>query len=388
MLRDLRTRIVGWLGRRYLTRVDGLDLSKLPDRLLWPLKREGLDPVPEIAESRETEPITRLDTGFGFGAWLVSGHAEVREVLGMHDAFSTDFTNLIGNAGITEGRTPAASASPTRPTTPGCASCSRRSSPCAGCAGCSRGSTRSSTPAGRHGRAPTARSTSCRTFALPMPSLAICELLGVPYEDRARLPAPVHRPVRPVRRRRHAPLGAISESLEYLRDIVEKQRENPGDGLIGEADQGTRRRHHRRGAGRPRRRRAHRRPGDHGQHARARRAGAAARPASASRRRSDERGDDRLVEELLRYLTVVQVAFPRFAKEDMRSRGVKIEKGDVVRRARCLRRRPRRELGAGIGAVRPGPPPSLARGVRLRHPPLRRRGARPGWSCGSPTPPW
>ena len=34
------------------------------------------------------------------------------------------------------------------------------------------------------------------------------------------------------------------------------------------------------------------------------------------------------VEELLRYLTVVQIAFPRFATEDMTLGGVQISKGD------------------------------------------------------------
>ncbi len=36
------------------------------------------------------------------------------------------------------------------------------------------------------------------------------------------------------------------------------------------------------------------------------------------------------VEELLRYLTVVQVAFPRFAREDIEIGGKTIEKGDMV----------------------------------------------------------
>ncbi|MGH8880532.1 MAG: cytochrome P450, partial [Stackebrandtia sp.] len=36
------------------------------------------------------------------------------------------------------------------------------------------------------------------------------------------------------------------------------------------------------------------------------------------------------VEELLRYLTVVQVAFPRFATEDLEIAGVRIEAGDIV----------------------------------------------------------
>jgi cytochrome P450 len=39
---------------------------------------------------------------------------------------------------------------------------------------------------------------------------------------------------------------------------------------------------------------------------------------------------DRLVEELLRYLTVVQVAFPRFAVRDLEVAGVSIKAGDVI----------------------------------------------------------
>ncbi|MCW2830895.1 MAG: cytochrome, partial [Aeromicrobium sp.] len=39
---------------------------------------------------------------------------------------------------------------------------------------------------------------------------------------------------------------------------------------------------------------------------------------------------DRVVEELLRYLSVVQVAFPRFAKKDMELFGQQIKAGDVI----------------------------------------------------------
>src|SRR4029450_1959874 len=39
---------------------------------------------------------------------------------------------------------------------------------------------------------------------------------------------------------------------------------------------------------------------------------------------------DRVVEELLRYLAVVQVAFPRFAKQDMLLFGQEIKAGDVL----------------------------------------------------------
>ena len=39
---------------------------------------------------------------------------------------------------------------------------------------------------------------------------------------------------------------------------------------------------------------------------------------------------ERVVDELLRYLSVVQLAFPRFAKQDMELFGQRIQKGDVL----------------------------------------------------------
>ena len=69
-------------------------------------------------------------------------------------------------------------------------------------------------------------------FALPIPSLVICELLGVPYADRGDFQ-------RLAMSRfdlfagAAASLGAISESLEYLLGVVKKQRDDPGDGLLG-----------------------------------------------------------------------------------------------------------------------------------------------------------
>jgi cytochrome P450 len=46
--------------------------------------------------------------------------------------------------------------------------------------------------------------------------------------------------------------------------------------------------------------------------------------------RDDDSAVDGVVEELLRYLAVVQVAFPRFARNDMELCGKKIAKEDVV----------------------------------------------------------
>src|ERR1700749_3838558 len=99
----LRSRAIGWLGRKYLARKQkkGFDLAKmsfLPDAALLPLKRTGLDPVGELGALRVQEPISRLKLPFGMQAWLVTGYDEAKAVLGRADGFSNDFTNLIGAA--------------------------------------------------------------------------------------------------------------------------------------------------------------------------------------------------------------------------------------------------------------------------------------------------
>ena len=54
-------------------------------------------------------------------------------------------------------------------------------------------------------------------------------------------------------------------------------------------------------------------------------------PEHAALMRDGSREDvDRVVEELLRYLAVVQVAFPRFAKQNMDLFGQQVKAGDVI----------------------------------------------------------
>jgi cytochrome P450 len=329
-MRGLRARVVAWLGRRYLAKAgtDGLDLSKLPEKLLWPLRRDGLDPVPVIAEIRETEPIKHLDAPFGFGAWLVTGHAEVREVLSMHDAFSNDFGNLIGSAGITEGNPGGLGfADP-----PDHTRLRKMLTPEFTMRKLRRLQPRISEIVESLLDDMAAESGPVdlvQMFALPVPSLAICELLGVPYEDRAE--------IQRLSTARFdlfggatAAVGAISESLDYLKHIVEKERRNPGDGLLG----GLVKEH-----------------GDTitddelagladglltgGLETTASMVALGALvllrdPACMKAAAGTDDEVNRLVEELLRALAVVQVAFPRFAKKDLDIGGVHIEKGDVV----------------------------------------------------------
>lgn len=70
------------------------------------------------------------------------------------------------------------------------------------------------------------------TFALPIPSLVICELLGVPYEDRADFQRRARQLVDPTTPADE--LNAVRhEEREYMSQLVEMARRNPGDDLIG-----------------------------------------------------------------------------------------------------------------------------------------------------------
>jgi cytochrome P450 len=334
-MRTLRSRIVSWLGRRYLARTQkkGFDLAKmsfLPDAALMPLKRDGLDPVAELAAKREQEPISRIALPFGMNAWLVSGYEEAKAVLANATAFSNDFTNLVGGkAGLSADQNPGGLgfADP-----PAHTRLRKALTPEFTMRRLARLTPRidaiiaEQLDAMAAATGPVDLATS---FALPIPSLTICELLGVPYEDREdfqRLSTARF----DLFGGATASLGAITESLTYLLDIVRKQRESPGDGLLGMLVK------------------------EHGDQIDDRELAGLADglltgglettasmltlgalvllrdPATFRLIHDDDDATDKFVEELLRYLTVVQVAFPRFARTDVEIAGTTIASGDIV----------------------------------------------------------
>ena len=79
-------------------------------------------------------------------------------------------------------------------------------------------------------------------FAMPIPSLVICELLGVPYEDREGFQA--LSTARFDLGLEQSPLDTIGTSLDYLQGLVEKERAHPGDGPARDAGPRARRRDH------------------------------------------------------------------------------------------------------------------------------------------------
>ncbi|MEV5714857.1 cytochrome P450 [Amycolatopsis mediterranei] len=332
---SLRSRVLGWVGRRYLARQSkkGFDLEKmssfLPDSALLPLKRDGLDPVSEMAAQRSEAPIGKLDLPFGMNAWLVTGYDEAKAVLGKATGFSSDFGNLVGNAGVTADQNPGGLGFADPPVH---TRLRKLLTPEFTMRRLNRLAPRIDEIVAGQLDAMAATDGPVdlwQAFALPIPSLTICELLGVSYEDREdfqRLSTARF----DLFGGAGASLGAMSESLTYLLDIVKKQREQPGDGLLGMLIK------------------------EHGDEIDDRELAGLAdgvltgglettasmlalgalvllRDEKAMDAvRGDEESVHRFVEELLRYLTVVQMAFPRFAKEDMEIGGVRIAEGDIV----------------------------------------------------------
>jgi cytochrome P450 len=335
-MRGARTRIIGALARLRLGRrrggsTDSL-LSMLPDSALVPLQRDGLDPVPELGRLRAEEPVSRMKLPFGLRAWLVTGYEETKAVLAAGPAFSNDFTNLVGTVGITAEQNPGGLGFTDPPdhtrlrkllTPEFTGHRLRRLAPRI-----------EAIVAGQLDEMAAAAAAGepvdlVQSFALPIPSLTICELLGVPYSDRAefqRLSTTRFDLLGGVT----GSLGAISESMEYLLKIVQSQREEPGDGLLGRLVR------------------------EHGDDlSEYELAGLAdglltgglettasmlalgtivllRHPESREAIRERDEAIDPFVDELLRYLTVVQVAFPRFARQRVEIGGATIEEGDIV----------------------------------------------------------
>lgn len=94
----------GWLGRLVTRRVRtrGIDLSHmtfLPPGARLSLERIGTDPVPQLAELRASRPVHRLKLPFDVSVLLVTGFAQARTVLTDRDSFSNDIRHLFSDAG-------------------------------------------------------------------------------------------------------------------------------------------------------------------------------------------------------------------------------------------------------------------------------------------------
>lgn len=313
--------------------VPGLPTTDDGFDIFTPLRRNGLDPSPDLARLRATTPVRKLEFFLGISAWVISDFPQVKTVLGDAASFSNDFQQLTTAAGAaaapdTQNPGGLGMADPPQHTrlkkmlTPEfTVRRLRRLAPRI-----------DEIIASLLDRMDAAGSPVdlAKMFAVPLPSLVICELLDVPYPDRDEF-----QNLSSARFDMFGGAGtgldAVSESLAYMRTLVAHRRRAPGEGLLGMLIR------------------------DHGAELSDEElAGLAdgiligghettasmlalgtitllSHPEAAEiARTGDAEAVHRLVEELLRYLSVVQVAFPRIARTDVEVGGQHIKAGDVV----------------------------------------------------------
>lgn len=324
----VRSQVLGLLISKLAGDVPYADLALLPEEVLWPLHRDGLDPVERLALIRAREPVSRLPAPFGVRAWLITGHEPVREVLSSLDGFSNDFAKFAGRLPIKVGADPGGLGFSDPPAH---TRLRRMLTPEFTVRRLGRLQPRIEAIVADRLDALGAAGMPAdlwQEWALPIPALTICELLGVPVADRAYFQQ-LSTDRFDLADGARASLDAVAESLAYLGGLITEQRRNPGEGLLGALV-----RTH--GAEIDDRELAGLADGvlTGGLETSASMLalGALVLMGDATMAGRMRAGDevDAMVEELLRYLSVVQVAFPRVAVHDLRIAGVQIRAGDVV----------------------------------------------------------
>jgi cytochrome P450 len=202
------------------------------------MRRVEFDPAPELAAARE-EGIQRVINGFGDPAWLVTRYADVREVLGDAERFRIATQGLARLPGAPEmtpeqlakvqagnllGLDPPEHTRLRRMLTPEFTIRRMR-----------RLEPRIKRIVDDHLDALEAAGSPAdlvQSFALPIPSLVICELLGVPYEEREGFQSRTSRMLDmavPGDER----LMLQFESRAYMEDLVTRIQADPGEDLLG-----------------------------------------------------------------------------------------------------------------------------------------------------------
>ena len=320
---------------RLLARAGGLDLTRLdkvPDTLSWPLQREVMSPSRRLGDLRDAEPVHRLTALLGLEVWLVTGDPEAREVLRDTTSYSTDIRPYMGKSGSTTdgdigglGFTDPPDHTRLRALLTPEFTMRRLERLRDGIQGIVDRQVDEIAAAAEHSDTV----DLVPTFAFPIPFLVICDLLGLPDEKRetfsklatARFDVTLGGP---------GTVGAIGGSREFLLKEAARQRHDPGPGLIGQIIR------------------------EHGDDISDFELGGLADgvftgglETSASmlalgsatllenrelwnRLIADPTSSGPIVDELLRLLSVVQVAFPRFVKRDVVIGGRPIAAGSVV----------------------------------------------------------
>ncbi|MFD1930793.1 MULTISPECIES: cytochrome P450 [Nonomuraea] len=203
------------------------------------MRRAGFDPAPELSALRDDEGVRKVSTPFGIEAWMVTRFSDVREVLGDATRFSNARTASFrppGQIDLSDEQIAAMRAGNMLSFDPPEHTRLRRMlTPEFTVRRMRRLEPRITDIVEQHLDAMERNGSPAdlvADFALPVPSLVICELLGVPYADRADfqrrtngmldLSAPLEQRV-----------ALQLESRAYMGELVARTQADPGDELLG-----------------------------------------------------------------------------------------------------------------------------------------------------------
>lgn len=196
------------------------------------LRREGLDPDPAVTALREEHRTCPVTTLAGYEATLVAGYADARQVHG-DPAFGFDAMpappgmppefDRARRAGMLLALDPPVHTRLRRMLTPRFTARAMRALEPRVVAIIDEAL------AAMVAGGPPADLFS--DFALPVPSLVICELLGVPYADRDEFQERAARTLVPSSPGERA--ATLTASLDYMATLVARARRAPGDDLLG-----------------------------------------------------------------------------------------------------------------------------------------------------------
>jgi cytochrome P450 len=202
------------------------------------MQRVGFDPVDELARVRADEGVTRVVTPFGIPAWLVTRYDDVRQVLSDSARFSnarTDFP-LAEQLQLSEDEIAQQRAGQLLALDPPAHTRLRRMlTPEFTVRRIRRLAPRIEAIVESHlddlvRQGPPADLVS--DFALPIPSLVICELLGIPYSERAEFQRRTRQQIDlsvPLEDR----MALARESRAFMREQVARAKAAPGDDMLG-----------------------------------------------------------------------------------------------------------------------------------------------------------
>lgn len=328
----VRRTALRWAVRRIDLQPDLTSLDSLPAEGRFVLERDGVDPVPGLDAARSPDGIVHVTRMLGLNVWLVTGYDAARAVLADRHGFGNDVRHLlggrprtaaeqVGGLGMTDdpehGRL-------RRILTPEFTRrrLARLEVPI------ERIVTEALDDMVRHGPVV----DLVERFAFEVPFRVICDLLGLPDVDRLAFRG-LGTARFDMRGGGRGSFGAAAASRTFLIDAVARERARgaAGEGLIASLLR------------------------EHGDDLDDVELGGLADglflggyetsasmlslgtyvllrdPASyALLRTGDRAAVDRVVEELLRYVCPVQVAFPRFARRDLVVGGTAVREGDVV----------------------------------------------------------